>query len=300
MRRHSPCRRVVWAATSAKLAAGMDRRHGVARVERRGSCDRRTAPRTDCAAGMAPRRQPGNAPIGYRTRAESRRSARYRPPGPWIGARRPDGRQLLAWWQAHRSRLAIEVDCDRRVLRGGYDAHRYAKTLVDVSTRQPAYFGALAASPRSLSSVERRIILMNTPRIRGWRANTAACTLLSVGVAMATILISPPAILPALAGTAGAAEQIYIEPLCRQPRVLDVSLFCGSSSRTQLAAAIRRQADVADARVGTRFRFREGRRPICGSRPMPRNVLLVAYSRMAFATEAPRIDAHGYSACCLP
>jgi len=112
----------------------------------------------------------------------------------------------LVWWQVHRLRLAIEVDCDRRVLRVGHDARLYARTLVDVSTRRPVYFGGLAASPKSSSSIERRIMLMKTPRIHGWRAGTAACTLLAVAVVALTLFISPPAVPPAFAGTAGSAE----------------------------------------------------------------------------------------------
>lgn len=47
---------------------------------------------------------------------------------------------------------------------------------------------------------------MSTPRIRGWRASAAACTLLSIGVAAMVVLISPPTIRPALAAIAGTVE----------------------------------------------------------------------------------------------
>src|SRR5262249_11513549 len=40
----------------------------------------------------------------------------------------------LVWWHVHRLRLAIEVDCDRRVLQFGHNARRYARALVDVGT----------------------------------------------------------------------------------------------------------------------------------------------------------------------
>lgn len=98
------------------------------------------------------------------------------------------------WWQARQLRLAIEVDCDRRVLNGGQDVRRYAKTLVSVSTRRPVSFGSLAASSRSWSSIERRIMLMNAPRVHGWRVSTAAGALLAFGIATTTVLVSPPAV----------------------------------------------------------------------------------------------------------
>lgn len=115
------------------------------------------------------------------------------------------------WWQVRRLRLAIEVDCDRRVLRFGHDVRRYARTLVDVSTRRPAYLGALAASSHSSSTIERRIMLMNAPRIHGWRASAAAGAL-AAAVAAATLLISPPAIPVALAAVTTPAAAAPAEP----------------------------------------------------------------------------------------
>lgn len=110
------------------------------------------------------------------------------------------------WRQVRRLRLAIEVDCDRRVLSGGHDARRYARTLVNVSTRRPAYLGSLAASSRSWSSIERRVMLMNAPRVHGWRASTAAGALLAFGIATTTALVSPPAIPLVFADAAASAE----------------------------------------------------------------------------------------------
>jgi hypothetical protein len=198
----------------------------------------------------------------------------------------------LTWWQVHRLRLAIEVDCDRRVLSGGYDAHRYGKILVDVSTRRPAYFGALAASPRSLSSLERRIILMNTPRIRGWRASTAACTLLSVGVAMATILISPPAIPPASAGTAGAAEQTDIGRYVGSYEFSTVTVLRIELKKGQLAAAYPGARPVSLMRVsGQEFRFGKVEAYLRFATDAAGRVLGVVLQQNGVATEAPRIDA---------
>lgn len=110
------------------------------------------------------------------------------------------------WWQVRRLRLAIEVDCDRRVLSGGHDARRYARTLVNVSTRRPVYFGGLAASSSSWSSIERRIILMNAPRVHGWRVSTATGALLAFGIATTTVFVSPPAIPLVFPDAASSAE----------------------------------------------------------------------------------------------
>ena len=110
------------------------------------------------------------------------------------------------WWQVGRLRLAIEADCDRRVLSGGHDARRYARTLVNVSTHRPVFLGSLAASSRSWSSIERRIMLMNVPRVHGWRASSAASALLALGIATTTVMVSPPAIPLVFADTASSGE----------------------------------------------------------------------------------------------
>lgn len=71
---------------------------------------------------------------------------------------------LPLWWQLHRLRRAIEVDCDARVLRGGVDSCQYGETLIDVSQRPSAYVGSVAAMSESGSFLEERIsIMVNNP-----------------------------------------------------------------------------------------------------------------------------------------
>lgn len=76
------------------------------------------------------------------------------------------------WWQLRRLRLAIELDCDRRVLRTGADAHSYAQELLNVYSasvpRRPLAGVALAFWIGWPSQLERRIraMLMERPRYR--------------------------------------------------------------------------------------------------------------------------------------
>src|SRR4029077_8708840 len=67
---------------------------------------------------------------------------------------------LPLWWQLHRLRYAIEVDCDTRVLEGGVDTGQYGETLIDVSQRPSGYIGAVAAMSESRSFLEERITIM--------------------------------------------------------------------------------------------------------------------------------------------
>lgn len=70
----------------------------------------------------------------------------------------------VVWWMAKRLRLAVEVDCDRRVLESARcDVGTYGSLLVDVGRRRagPVYAGAGFSWARSL--LEHRILRMTAP-----------------------------------------------------------------------------------------------------------------------------------------
>jgi hypothetical protein len=199
----------------------------------------------------------------------------------------------LLWWQVHRLRLAIEVDCDRRVLRFGHDRRLYARTLVDVSTRPPAYAGGVAAAT-SESSIERRIVLMNTPRIRGWRASSAAGVLLSIGVATAIALVSPPAIQLSFAGTAAS-----VEPGALERYVGDYEFATTSIVRIRLRDG-QLSSDWGPLTSVSGQLFRVGKVGCCSpdsdtyvrfATDVAGRVIGAVFQQNGVATEAPRIDA---------
>ena len=99
---------------------------------------------------------------------------------------------LPLWWQLQRLRHAIEVDCDRRVLRAGHDARRYSQTLIEVGQKQSAYLGAVAAMSESKSFLEQRIQIMLRSRGKWWRASAAALACLAVAVVAVATQVSPP------------------------------------------------------------------------------------------------------------
>lgn len=63
----------------------------------------------------------------------------------------------LLWWQFHRLRRAIEVDCDTRVLLGGHDIGAYCETLIQVGQHQSSRVGVMPAMSDSTSFLELRI-----------------------------------------------------------------------------------------------------------------------------------------------
>jgi TonB family protein len=107
---------------------------------------------------------------------------------------------LALWFQLRRLRLAVEVDCDARTLRGGGDVATYGDLLLRVGARGSATALAAAAFAEPRSFLERRIRAMTdrTPRNRAARA--AACAVLTLGVAATGYALPAPAH-PALFGT---------------------------------------------------------------------------------------------------
>ena len=64
------------------------------------------------------------------------------------------------WWAVSRLRLAIELDCDARVLRRGVQVRPYGSLLIDIAGQCAGHrVGALALADRS-SHLERRLLAM--------------------------------------------------------------------------------------------------------------------------------------------
>lgn len=72
------------------------------------------------------------------------------------------------WWQYRRLRLAIEIDCDARVLRRHPNVARYGALLLDVARRGATSprFAAAFSAPTPTTSLERRIRSMTERRPR--------------------------------------------------------------------------------------------------------------------------------------
>ena len=72
---------------------------------------------------------------------------------------------VALWWHARRLRLAVEMDCDARVLHAQPRAHRYGMLLVAIAQRSGAALDAAPALSEPVSDLERRIVAMNMPAI---------------------------------------------------------------------------------------------------------------------------------------
>ena len=84
---------------------------------------------------------------------------------------------VAAWWQLGRLRLALEMDCDARVLARSDDVRSYGSLLLEVGQRRGAGLAVGLAETRS--SLERRIRMMT-------RTTTGRRTLRALGLAVAS------------------------------------------------------------------------------------------------------------------
>jgi beta-lactamase regulating signal transducer with metallopeptidase domain len=99
---------------------------------------------------------------------------------------------LMLWWQLRRLRLAIEIDCDARVLSLGYPVARYSETLIAVGERQSASYAIAMTSYGSKSFLEQRIDNMLRKKTRHARVSALALAGLGVGLAVCAAEVAPP------------------------------------------------------------------------------------------------------------
>jgi beta-lactamase regulating signal transducer with metallopeptidase domain len=106
---------------------------------------------------------------------------------------------VALWWQADRLALAIEVDCDARVLRSDARRERYGLLLLAIAQRQSTAMLAPALS-EPISHLERRIIAMqrSTPHrpvlvAAGLTVTAAIFLVLACSAPSPNVPVAPPA-----------------------------------------------------------------------------------------------------------
>lgn len=102
------------------------------------------------------------------------------------------------WWAFRRLRIAIEVDCDRRVLRSFPDVGRYGRLLVDVAQRASGESSlAITGFSERAGPLARRIramtLLRPPERARSSRAVNALTGTTCACATLAALAVLPPA-----------------------------------------------------------------------------------------------------------
>jgi TonB family protein len=142
------------------------------------------------------------------------------------------------WWMVRRLRLAVEQDCDARVLSRHPDVRRYADLLLTAASRHSLTTRLLAAHfGEHTTDLLRRIEAMTTIRRISWSKAGSALVVSAVLVALAceTPRPEPVAPLPSAGGEPAALEGVYEEIV--KPVVL-------SGSRTPRYPDLLREAGV--------------------------------------------------------
>ena len=146
---------------------------------------------------------------------------------------------LPLWWQTHRLRLAVEVDCDARVLREGADVREYGSLLLKVGHRTSVRGFAMAGLSERTSFLERRLNLMSVtiPRRRAAQA-AGFVALAAIATVAACELPEPPR------RTATEVPSIRTAPLpeiAREPTFTPYEVAPQMLNREELVEAVQRE-----------------------------------------------------------
>ncbi|MGO9804121.1 MAG: M56 family metallopeptidase [Steroidobacteraceae bacterium] len=112
------------------------------------------------------------------------------------------------WWQLYRLRLALEIDCDARVLERGVSKDEYREMLIAVSQRPAGYISAAVATAESRLFLEKRIAFI----FREPKSGSVATVLLSA-LALSLVAVASQ-VTPPVAGSDDG-------PVTLTPAVLD-------------------------------------------------------------------------------
>jgi TonB family protein len=133
----------------------------------------------------------------------------------------------VVWLLSSRLVRAIELDCDRRVLRRCPDVGSYGTTLLDISARRPGRLLALAAFAESEAPLRSRILAMTTPPRSVSLAAILSSVVLGVVLLVGALEIPVPApriridVGPPAQGLVQAATPPTFRPSSTRPRLLN-------------------------------------------------------------------------------
>lgn len=148
------------------------------------------------------------------------------------------------WFMWSRLRLAVELDCDRRVLLRGVEKPAYGQLLVELSSSRPWMSPAIPAFSWGTSHLEQRLVAM-TARPKRFRMLRRVA---SASVAAAALLVASNAEVP-LVGELQAME-VAREPQAKNPALGGTKFFVdGKSATMEEAYAVMRSNTTNVTRV---------------------------------------------------
>jgi len=149
----------------------------------------------------------------------------------------------VVWWIVRRLRLAVERDCDARVLVAHPNVRRYADLLLTAASRHGISARLLAAHfGEHHSDLEARIQTMTDRKLR-WRPTLSAALVAAALIAVSCEAPRPEPLAPGASGkTSAVAPQVGVEPYFEFQVEKPVTMASGSD--TPRYPAILREAGV--------------------------------------------------------
>jgi len=200
---------------------------------------------------------------------------------------------LPLWWQLRRLRRAVEIDCDGRILRRGYDVSRYGETLIAIGERQSTDIAAAVAMAEPRSLLEHRIRNMLRKETKYAPATAALLACLGVACAVGAAEISPPRneISSASASPESAIDTKTLDGHVGFYRLNDATVMTIARDGPQLTAQLTEQRAVPiPARSKTEFSYRDNKSISFVTEPDGRTTSLILHQ---YGIDMPmkRIDA---------
>jgi hypothetical protein len=112
------------------------------------------------------------------------------------------------WWMMRRMRLAMEIDCDARVLRGIDAIHAYGMLLLAVDERRGRNLPLVASLTEQRAILERRILAMTASRPSYPRLVSTALGLVACAAAIAVAQTPVPQGAAGVAGSGATPHEI--------------------------------------------------------------------------------------------
>lgn len=161
----------------------------------------------------------------------------------------------MSWWQLRRMRTAMEIDCDRRVLRRAPDRQCYGSSMLTVAARASGVSLGLAAFTERPHSLRKRIVAM-TPKYSPWAPVRAALLLLlgSLMALQACGLDSPVVLDESRIGVQEArvesADQAAAIDIRAEPTFTPFTVAPSIQNRDEVVAAMAREYPSALRELG--------------------------------------------------
>ncbi len=154
----------------------------------------------------------------------------------------------FAWLLTARLLRAVELDCDRRVLRRRPDVEAYGQTLLTVSSRDPGALVGAAAFAETEAPLRRRILAMTTPQSTVSIVGLVTVLVLGILLTLGALGIPVPRVAPVAPApiVAGAEADPRVEEIERTIQELELLLAAQADALAEQADALAEQAEATE------------------------------------------------------